>query len=123
MIGRVGERERLLTIVGGGPTGVEMAGAVVELARKALAHDVAGEPLPGIAPVAKQQGAYVAEAIQPGSSPACAPPSNPTGWAVVTTMLARRTDKKRLERPVKCWVRACPNQLSSLSAPRPRGRG
>ncbi len=35
------ERERLLTIVivGGGPTGVEMAGAVVELARKALAAD------------------------------------------------------------------------------------
>ncbi len=35
------ERERLLTIVivGGGPTGVEMAGAVIELARKALATD------------------------------------------------------------------------------------
>jgi NADH dehydrogenase len=35
------ERKRLLTIVivGGGPTGVEMAGAVVELARKALAAD------------------------------------------------------------------------------------
>jgi NADH dehydrogenase len=35
------ERERLLTIVivGGGPTGIEMAGAVVELARKALAAD------------------------------------------------------------------------------------
>jgi len=35
------ERERLLTIVivGGGPTGVEMAGAVIELARKALAAD------------------------------------------------------------------------------------
>jgi len=35
------ERERLLTIViiGGGPTGVEMAGAVVELARMALAAD------------------------------------------------------------------------------------
>jgi len=34
-------RRRLLTIVivGGGPTGVEMAGAVVELARKALAAD------------------------------------------------------------------------------------
>ncbi len=30
----------------------------------ALAHDVAGEPLPGIAPVAKQQGAYVAAAIK-----------------------------------------------------------
>ena len=30
----------------------------------ALAHDVAGKPLPGIAPVAKQQGAYVAEAIK-----------------------------------------------------------
>ena len=37
----VRERDRLLTIVivGGGPTGVEMAGAVVELARKALAAD------------------------------------------------------------------------------------
>jgi NADH dehydrogenase FAD-containing subunit len=35
------ERKRLLTfaIVGGGPTGVEMAGAMVELARKALAAD------------------------------------------------------------------------------------
>jgi len=35
------ERERLLTfvIVGGGPTGVEMAGAIVEVARKALAAD------------------------------------------------------------------------------------
>jgi len=35
------EHKRLLTIaiVGGGPTGVEMAGAVVELARKALATD------------------------------------------------------------------------------------
>jgi len=35
------ERQRLLTIVivGGGPTGVEMAGSVVELARKALAAD------------------------------------------------------------------------------------
>jgi NADH dehydrogenase len=30
----------------------------------ALAHDVAGEPLPGIAPVAKQQGAYVADMIK-----------------------------------------------------------
>lgn len=30
----------------------------------ALAHDLAGKPLPGIAPVAKQQGAYVAEAIK-----------------------------------------------------------
>jgi NADH:ubiquinone reductase (H+-translocating) len=35
------ERERLLTfvVVGGGPTGVEMAGAISELARKALAAD------------------------------------------------------------------------------------
>ena len=35
------EQKRLLTfvIVGGGPTGVEMAGAVAELARKALARD------------------------------------------------------------------------------------
>jgi NADH dehydrogenase len=36
-----GERRRLMTfvIVGGGPTGVEMAGAVVELAHKALSRD------------------------------------------------------------------------------------
>ena len=35
------ERARLLTfaIIGGGPTGVEMAGAIAELARKALARD------------------------------------------------------------------------------------
>ena len=35
------ERERLLTfvVVGGGPTGVEMAGAIAELARHALARD------------------------------------------------------------------------------------
>ena len=30
----------------------------------ALAHDTVGRPLPGIAPVAKQQGAYVADAIK-----------------------------------------------------------
>ncbi len=30
----------------------------------ALAHDAAGAPLPGIAPVAKQQGAYVADVIK-----------------------------------------------------------
>ena len=36
-----GERARLLTfvIVGGGPTGVELAGAIAELARRALARD------------------------------------------------------------------------------------
>jgi NADH dehydrogenase len=35
------ERERLMTIavIGGGPTGVEMAGAIAELARQALARD------------------------------------------------------------------------------------
>ncbi len=35
------ERERLLTfvVIGGGPTGVEMAGAIAELAKKALAKD------------------------------------------------------------------------------------
>lgn len=35
------KRDRLMTfaIVGGGPTGVEMAGAIAELARQALAHD------------------------------------------------------------------------------------
>ena len=35
------ERRRLLTfvIVGGGPTGIEMAGAVAEVARDTLAHD------------------------------------------------------------------------------------
>ena len=40
----------------------------------ALAHDVAGKPLPGIAPVAKQQGAYVAEAIQAYLAGKAAPP-------------------------------------------------
>ncbi len=36
-----GERQRLLTfvVIGGGPTGVEMAGAIAELARRALAAD------------------------------------------------------------------------------------
>ena len=35
------ERRRLLTfvVIGGGPTGVEMAGAIAELARVALRHD------------------------------------------------------------------------------------
>jgi len=39
--GDAAERERLMTIiiVGGGPTGVEMAGAVAELTRQALARD------------------------------------------------------------------------------------
>ncbi|MEX0408275.1 NAD(P)/FAD-dependent oxidoreductase [Aquibium sp. LZ166] len=38
---RGAERQRLMTfvVVGGGPTGVEMAGAIAELARKALASD------------------------------------------------------------------------------------
>jgi len=40
----------------------------------ALAHDVAGRPLPGIAPVAKQQGAYVAQAIQARLSGKAEPP-------------------------------------------------
>ena len=40
----------------------------------ALAHDVAGKPLPGIAPVAKQQGAYVAQAIQARLSGKAEPP-------------------------------------------------
>nr|WP_181374798.1 NAD(P)/FAD-dependent oxidoreductase [Polaromonas sp. E10S] len=39
----------------------------------ALAQDPAGKPLPGIAPVAKQQGAYVAEAIQARLSGKAAP--------------------------------------------------
>ena len=36
-----GERDRLLTfvVVGGGPTGVELAGAIAEVAREALPHD------------------------------------------------------------------------------------
>ena len=40
----------------------------------ALAQDAAGKPLPGIAPVAKQQGAYVAEAIQARLTGKAAPP-------------------------------------------------
>jgi len=40
----------------------------------ALAHDVADKPLPGIAPVAKQQGAYVAEAIKAQLAGKAAPP-------------------------------------------------
>jgi NADH:ubiquinone reductase (H+-translocating) len=40
----------------------------------ALAHDVAGKPLPGIAPVAKQQGAYVAEVIKACLAGKAAPP-------------------------------------------------
>jgi NADH dehydrogenase len=40
----------------------------------ALAHDVAGKPLPGIAPVAKQQGLYVAEAIKACLAGKAAPP-------------------------------------------------
>jgi len=41
----------------------------------ALAHDAAGASLPGIAPVAKQQGAYVAAAIQARLSGQGAPPA------------------------------------------------
>lgn len=40
----------------------------------ALAHDAAGTPLPGIAPVAKQQGAYVANAIKAQVAGRVAPP-------------------------------------------------
>ena len=40
----------------------------------ALAHDVTGKPLPGIAPVAKQQGVYVAEAIKACLAGKAAPP-------------------------------------------------
>jgi NADH dehydrogenase len=40
----------------------------------ALAHDVAGKPLPGIAPVAKQQGVYVAKAILARLANKAAPP-------------------------------------------------
>ncbi len=40
----------------------------------ALAHDDTGKPLPGIAPVAKQQGAYVAAAIQARLTGKAAPP-------------------------------------------------
>jgi NADH:quinone reductase (non-electrogenic) len=40
----------------------------------ALAHDAAGAPLPGIAPVAKQQGAYVAGAIRAQVAGKAAPP-------------------------------------------------
>lgn len=43
----------------------------------ALAHDVVGKPLPGIAPVAKQQGAYVAEAIQARLTGKAEPPPFP----------------------------------------------
>jgi NADPH-dependent 2,4-dienoyl-CoA reductase/sulfur reductase-like enzyme len=76
------ERRGQLTfvIIGGGPTGVELAGAPAELAKAALACDFRGHPeifvigdtaqvtdprgpLPGVAPVAKQQGAYVARVI------------------------------------------------------------
>ncbi len=41
----------------------------------ALAHDAAGAALPGIAPVAKQQGAYVSQAIQARLSGKDAPPA------------------------------------------------
>lgn len=40
----------------------------------ALAHDAAGTPLPGIAPVAKQQGAYVADAIKAQVADKAVPP-------------------------------------------------
>ena len=40
----------------------------------ALAHDAIGAPLPGIAPVAKQQGAYVANAIKARVASKGAPP-------------------------------------------------
>ena len=40
----------------------------------ALAHDAVGAALPGIAPVAKQQGAYVADAIKARAAGKAAPP-------------------------------------------------
>lgn len=50
------------------PVGTDLkpAGAedVFVIGDTALAHDTAGRPLPGIAPVAKQQGIYVADAIK-----------------------------------------------------------
>jgi NADH dehydrogenase len=49
-------------------------GDVFVIGDTALAHD-AGQPLPGIAPVAKQQGAYVAKAIQARLTGKAAPPS------------------------------------------------
>ena len=87
------ERRRLLTfvIVGGGATGVEMAGAIAEIARQTLAvdfrridprtaritlmgprllpafpteqSDYVRTPVPGMAPAAKQMGKYVAKVI------------------------------------------------------------
>jgi len=82
------KRAALMTfvIVGAGPTGVELAGAIAELARATLpaefrridtreAHIVLiedaaivlrpdGRPVPGIAPAAKQEGVYVANVIR-----------------------------------------------------------
>jgi NADH:ubiquinone reductase (H+-translocating) len=72
------ERERLLTfvIIGGGPTGVEMAGAVIELARRILARDfhfidprsarvILVEAGPRLLPAfAEDSSAYVLRALQ-----------------------------------------------------------
>ena len=49
-------------------------GDVFVIGDTALAHDVDGKPLPGIAPVAKQQGAYVAKAIKARLAGKAAPP-------------------------------------------------
>jgi len=38
---------------------------------------------------------WSAPSAVPGSSPACAPPSNPPSWAVVTTMLAPRSPDRQ----------------------------
>jgi len=68
------ERRRLLTfvVIGGGPTGVKMAGAFAEKARRSLERlgvEVwVGSPVgqcdaEGIAPAAKQERAYVARLL------------------------------------------------------------
>src|SRR4051794_36144134 len=68
------ERDRLLTfvVVGGGPTGVEMAGAIAELATKALASDFRAIDPRMTRVVLVEAGPRLLPSFSPGSSSAAA---------------------------------------------------
>ena len=87
------ERRRLLTfvIVGGGPTGVELAGALAEIARHALRHEFHTID-PGTATRAPARGrARRAADVSPEAADARAPRSRSGSASTVRTERARST--------------------------------